>query len=78
MPLFLFSGTFYPVSQLPDWVQPIVWLSPLFHGIELSRGAAGVEGAPHFEWWVHLAFLLVLFGAGLFVAMRNFTKRLWT
>ncbi len=57
MPLFLFSGTFYPVSQLPDWVQPIVWLSPLFHGIELSRGAAGLEGSPQFPWWVHLVFL---------------------
>ena len=78
MPLFLFSGTFYPVSQLPDLVQPIVWLSPLFHGIELSRGAAGLEGSPQFPWWVHLVFLLAMFAVGLFVARRNFTKRLWT
>jgi lipooligosaccharide transport system permease protein len=78
MPLFLFSGTFYPVSQLPDWVQPIVWLSPLWHGIELSRGAAGVPGSPHFPWWIHFALLSILFVAGLFIAMRNFTKRLWT
>lgn len=78
MPLFLFSGTFYPVSQLPGWVQPIVWLSPLFHGIELSRGAAGVVGSPQFAWWVHLGFLMVLFGVGLVLAMRNFTNRLWT
>jgi len=78
MPLFLFSGTFYPVSQLPGWSQPIVWLSPLFHGIELSRGAAGVLGSPQFEWWIHLAILLTLFGVGLIVAMRKFTERLRT
>lgn len=78
MPLFLFSGTFYPISQLPDWVQPLVWLSPLFHGIELSRGVAGLEGSPQFAWWVHLGFLLALFAVGLVLAMRNFTKRLWT
>ena len=78
MPLFLFSGTFYPVSQLPDWVQPIVWLSPLFHGIELSRGVAGLEGSPQFPWWVHLGVLLALFAVGLVLATRNFTKRLWT
>jgi lipooligosaccharide transport system permease protein len=77
MPLFLFSGTFYPVSQLPTWVQPIVWLSPLWHGIELSRGAAGIEGTPQFAWWIHLAFLLALFVVGLVTAMRNFTRRLW-
>jgi lipooligosaccharide transport system permease protein len=78
MPLFLFSGTFYPVSQLPNWVQPVVWLSPLWHGIELSRGAAGVLGSPHFPWWLHLGVLLGLFVVGLIVAIRNFTQRLWT
>lgn len=38
IPLFLFSGTFFPVEQLPDAVQPIAWLSPLWHGVELVRG----------------------------------------
>ena len=39
MPLFLFSGTFFPVDQLPDWLQPLCWLSPLWHGVELCRAA---------------------------------------
>ncbi|MEO5965546.1 MAG: ABC transporter permease, partial [Candidatus Limnocylindrales bacterium] len=39
-PLFLFSGTFFPISNLPAVIQPIAWLSPLWHGVELSRGLA--------------------------------------
>src|SRR3954451_23247912 len=38
-PLFLFSGTFFPVSQLPDWLQPLALLSPLYHAVELCRMA---------------------------------------
>ena len=39
IPLFLFSGTLFPVSQLPDWLQPLCWFSPLWHGVQLCRGA---------------------------------------
>jgi lipooligosaccharide transport system permease protein len=39
-PLFLFSGTFFPIEQLPLVVRPIAWLTPLWHGVELSRGLA--------------------------------------
>ncbi|TAL11238.1 MAG: ABC transporter permease, partial [Chloroflexota bacterium] len=38
-PLFLFSGTFFPLGSLPPSIQPIAWLSPLWHGVELTRGA---------------------------------------
>ncbi len=37
IPMFLFSGTFFPVSQLPDWLEPVAWATPLWHGIELCR-----------------------------------------
>ncbi len=37
MPLFLFSGTFFPVEQLPDFLEPIAWLTPTFHGVALAR-----------------------------------------
>ena len=39
LPLFLFSGTFFPIIQLPDGLQPIAQLSPLWHGVELARAA---------------------------------------
>ena len=37
-PLFLFSGTFFPIESLPSFLQPIAWLSPLWHGVDLTRG----------------------------------------
>ncbi|MFD0427385.1 ABC transporter permease [Streptomyces zhihengii] len=40
MPLYLFSGTFFAVGQLPGWLQWAVTLTPLYHGTELVRGVA--------------------------------------
>ena len=39
IPMFLFAGTFFPVSQLPDWLEPVAWVTPLWHGVELCRDA---------------------------------------
>jgi lipooligosaccharide transport system permease protein len=78
VPLFLFSGTFFPVDQLPSFLQPIVFLSPLWHGVELARGAAGVPESPHFVWWLHAGLLVALAVVGLILARQSFTKRLHT
>ena len=40
VPMFLFSGTFFPVSQLPDWLEPVAWVVPLWHGVDLCRALA--------------------------------------
>jgi hypothetical protein len=40
VPMFLFSGTFFPVTELPGWVQPIAYLTPLWHGVELTRAVS--------------------------------------
>jgi lipooligosaccharide transport system permease protein len=77
VPMTLFSGTFFPVDRLPALVRPLVWVSPLWHGTELARPAA--LGGPWPPWATtlgHLAFLLVLVGAGTALAVRNFTRRL--
>jgi lipooligosaccharide transport system permease protein len=37
-PLFLFSGTFFPIESLPAPFQALAWLSPLWHGVDLTRG----------------------------------------
>ena len=37
IPLFLFGGAFYPISQLPGWTQAIIKVLPLWHGVELAR-----------------------------------------
>ena len=37
-PLFLFSGTFFPLDLLPAFLQAVAWLTPLYHGVALTRG----------------------------------------
>jgi lipooligosaccharide transport system permease protein len=37
-PLFLFSGIFYPLDDLPHWVTVVAWLTPLYHLVEITRG----------------------------------------
>ena len=76
MPMFLFSGTFYPLSSLPSWLEWIGWISPLWHATELGRVVTyGKEVAP-FMIAVHLVYLLVLAIGGLIVARRLFERRL--
>lgn len=76
MPMFLFSGTFYPLVVLPLWLQWIGWVSPLWHASELGRWALyGKDIAPGMLA-VHLGYLLVLAVGGLVVGRRIFTRRL--
>ena len=76
-PLFLFSGTFFPISNLPAAIQPIAWLSPLWHGVELSRGLAlGTIGQSPGIAVAHVAVLVGIFGAGSIWAFRNVEARL--
>jgi lipooligosaccharide transport system permease protein len=75
IPMFLFSGTFFPVSQLPGWAQPLAELSPLYHGVELCRAATtgtGDAGAI----LVHIVVLVGFVAAGAFFGARSFTRRL--
>jgi lipooligosaccharide transport system permease protein len=39
-PMFLFSGLFYPLTKLPDWVTVAAWFTPLYHLVNLTRGLA--------------------------------------
>lgn len=76
MPMFLFSGTFYPLSTLPDWLEWIGWVSPLWHATELGRLVTyGNEMAPVMIA-VHLTYLLALAVVGLIVGRRLFERRL--
>ena len=75
LPLFLFSGTFFPISQLPDWLQPLAALSPLWHGVELARDAT----TGSFDLWadvLHVLVLVACLGAGLLWGRRAFARRL--
>ena len=73
-PLFLFSGVFFPLSRLPEPLQWVAWLTPLFHGVELVRGLTLDSLGP---WWeLHVLHLVALTAAGAAVAVRTFGRRL--
>lgn len=75
MPMLLFTGAFFPVSQLPDWLVPVVWLTPAWHGIELARGAT--LGTLHLLPALgHIAYLVALTAIGLALGVRFFQRRL--
>jgi lipooligosaccharide transport system permease protein len=76
MPMFLFSGTFFPLSAMPIYLQPIGWVSPLWHATELGREAAFDYGISNLMIGVHIAYLSVLVTIGLTLAMRQFDRRL--
>ena len=73
MPLFLFSATFYPASSYGRW-RGILQVSPLYHGVALVRAAT--TGAPGWSILGHVAFLLAIAFAGLWVASRRLGRLL--
>jgi len=76
IPLLLFSGTFFPVTQLPGWVRPLAYITPLWHGVtlcrELSLGTVTAGGA-----LVHVGYLAAVAVAGVLVARRAYRWRLY-
>jgi len=76
MPMFLFSGTFFPLSSMPIYLQPIGWVSPLWHATELGREAAYDYGISSLMVMVHFTVLALLLVVGLVLAARQFEKRL--
>lgn len=75
MPMFLFSGTFFPVDLLHPVLRPVAWVTPLWHGVELARGltlgTASFAGALG-----HTAYLLVWLAVGTWLADRYLTRKL--
>lgn len=76
MPLFLFSGTFYPLETMPVGMQWVGWVSPLWHGNQLGRAATIGITEPGWLVAVHVVYLLALGGAGIAWARRNYTRRM--
>ncbi len=75
-PMFMFSGTFYPLDSLPIYLQWIGWISPVWHATNLGRNLSyGLEVEP---WLlaVHVLFLGALLVASMIVATKKFNVRL--
>ena len=76
VPMFLFSGTFFPVQQLPLAFELIAYVTPIWHGVELCRGLTlgTLELLPALG---HVAYLLVWTVGGFALARRTYKRRLF-
>jgi lipooligosaccharide transport system permease protein len=75
IPLFLFSGAFFPVSNLDGWLQALAKATPLWHGVDLTR----MLTLDRLDWStaaVHVVYLVVLAVLGWFWAVRRLTRRM--
>jgi lipooligosaccharide transport system permease protein len=72
LPLFLFSGTFFPITSYPHWLGAIVSVSPLYQSAALLRGFS----LGQFDWMMifRAGYLLLIALLGLYVAARRFQR----
>jgi lipooligosaccharide transport system permease protein len=76
MPLMLFSGTFFPLSQLPGWLRLLAYVTPLWQGVDLCRMLSlGDINLP--LALVHVVYLTALAGAGVWAGTRTYRRRLY-
>jgi lipooligosaccharide transport system permease protein len=75
VPMFLFSGTFFPVSRLPLPLEWLAYATPLWHGVELCRmfTLGHVHALPALG---HAVYLLLFVVIGYAWALRTYAKRL--
>jgi lipooligosaccharide transport system permease protein len=76
LPMFLFSGTFFPLTELPIYLQPIGWISPLWHGTELGRVVSYGMDEPIWLTVTHVLYLAILSFVGWRMTQRVVTRRL--
>lgn len=75
VPMFLFSGTFFPISRLPQLLEWVAWATPLWHGVDLCRGLTlGTISWP--LALAHVAYLSAWTVAGLLLALQTYSRRL--
>jgi lipooligosaccharide transport system permease protein len=75
VPLFLFSGTFFPIDQLPRWLELLAWATPLWHGVDLCRELASgdIEALPTI---LHVAYLVAVTVLGAVLTVRAQREKL--
>jgi lipooligosaccharide transport system permease protein len=76
LPLFLFSGTFFPTSQLPDLARHLAPISPLYHGVELCRAATTGHSRGVLVLATHVLVLVGVTAVGCLLGRRTYARRL--
>lgn len=74
-PLFLFSGVFFPVARLPEPLRVVAPLTPLFHGVELTRGLV-LQTLTWPAAALHVAYLIAMLAIGTGAAVVTFSRKL--
>jgi lipooligosaccharide transport system permease protein len=75
MPMFIFSGTFFPISQLPEVLQLVAVATPLWHAVSLARGIA-LETLQPAVALINVAYLVAMIVVGLAWSYRSFGRKL--
>jgi ABC-2 type transport system permease protein len=57
MPMYFLSGAVYPVSTVPVWLKPLIYVNPLTYGVDLMRNL--LVGIHQFAAWVDIGILLL-------------------
>lgn len=72
-PMFLFSGTFFPIRGIPEWAGIISFIFPLYHMVELTRffSLGAMESDPIFNLTYLMAFTAVFASLALFSMKRR-------
>ena len=69
LPMFLFSGSFYPLTVFPGWLQGLIKALPLWHGITLMRDAS--LGLVHIGLLWHVLYFFVMIVVGVTITTRR-------
>lgn len=75
-PMFMFSGTFYPLTNLPIYLQWIGWVSPVWHATDIGRVLSYGHAIEPWLLVVHFAYLALMLVVAQYIGIRQFTKRL--
>jgi lipooligosaccharide transport system permease protein len=75
IPLFLFSGAFFPIENLSPWMEQLAKLTPLWHGVDLTRMLT-LDRIDVSLALIHIVYLLAILLLGYWWACRRLTKRL--
>jgi lipooligosaccharide transport system permease protein len=75
VPMFLFSGTFFPIEQLPDWLETVALFTPLWHGVDLCRWIV-LDIPTRLPAFVEVGYLLLWAVTGVSASLITFRRRL--
>ncbi|RCG32394.1 hypothetical protein DQ384_05910 [Sphaerisporangium album] len=75
MPMYLFAGTFFDLATLPEWLRPVAYVLPLWHGVDLCR-TLSLGTATLGTSLVHVGYLVVLTAAGVVAALFTYRRHI--